>query len=84
MVITEAELVQTEEQVLSFLERTNVPSSPVELIDQLKHQQVAEHLIRAAIWYLIDRNEIEFTRDRLLKRAGTESDIGVVEFAPQR
>jgi hypothetical protein len=78
VVLNEADLVQTEEQVLSMLEGSAMPFSPVDLIDQLKARHVSEFLVRAAIWYLIDKNEIELTRDRLLKRVGAGPGVGMV------
>ncbi len=81
MVLSEAELVHTEEQVLSLLEGSATPVSPVDLIDQLKARHVSEVLVRAAIWYLIDRDEIELTRDRQLRRVGAGSPVGMVESA---
>ncbi len=68
MVLTDEQLKQAEEQVLSVLGNSPTPYPPLELIDRLKSQQISEFLVRAAIWYLIDRNEVELTRDRLLKR----------------
>ncbi|CAA9584548.1 MAG: hypothetical protein AVDCRST_MAG59-5291 [uncultured Thermomicrobiales bacterium] len=83
MVLTDEELVQIEKQVLSELEKEPTPYAPRELITRLRDRH-SEHLIRAAIWYLIDRNEVELTRDRLLKLAGTESGIPMGTAAPQR
>ena len=68
VVLTDEQLEQAEERVLKVLENSHEPYSPLQLIDQLKAQQISEFLARAAIWYLIDRNEVELTWDRRLRR----------------
>ncbi len=78
MVLTDEQLKQTEERILAELERSARPYPPLELIRQLKAQQISEYLIRAAIWYLIDRNEVELTSDRRLRRPAPDRVEGVV------
>ncbi|MDQ3043952.1 MAG: hypothetical protein M3R06_02200 [Chloroflexota bacterium] len=82
MVLTEEQLEQTELQVLSVLESSVSPYPPLQLIDRLKKDKmIPESLIRAAIWYLIDRNEVELTPDRRLRRLGRPPLDGVMEGA---
>lgn len=71
MVLEDKQLDQTETQVLAELDRSGKPYHPRELIDHLRAQDVSEALARAAIWYLIDRHEVELTPDRLLRRLST-------------
>lgn len=72
MVLSNPELDKAEQHVLSILDRQTSPYSPVELIRDLRAQSISESLARAAIWYLIDRYEIELTWDRRLRRAPRE------------
>ncbi len=71
MVLTDEELTRAEEQVLSLLQELPAPASPLLVINRLKDENLAEPLIRAAIWYLIDRNAVQLTWDRRLKPART-------------
>lgn len=84
MVLTNAELTRAERQILLTLEEFSGPTSPRVIIDLLRGQQFPEPLIRAAIWYLIDRNAVELTRDRLLRRTGAAPDRRIAEFALDR
>ena len=79
MVLTEEQLVEAENQIIELLERSPTPYPPLQLIQELTSDHMTEYVIRAAIWYLIDRNEIELTWNRQLQRLhpqsiGTRSD----------
>jgi len=50
--------------------------SPVTLIDQLVERGLAEDIVRAAMWSLIDQRRIDLMRDRKLVLAQT------VRYAP--
>lgn len=72
MVLSNPELDHAEAQVLSILDRQTSPYSPVDLIRDLRDQRISEAMARAAIWYLIDRYEVELTWDRQLRRVRDE------------
>lgn len=79
MVLEDRQLDQTESRVLAELESSGQPYPPRELINRLREQNISEALVRAAIWYLIDRHQVELTRDRLLRRleAPQRDDLAV-------
>jgi hypothetical protein len=72
MVLSNPDLEKAEQQVLAILKRQTSPYSPVALLRELRDHQISEALARAAIWYLIDRYEIELTWDRQLQMAPRE------------
>lgn len=72
MDLTNPELDNAEQQVISILSQQPAPYSPVDLIRDLRARSISEGMARAAIWYLIDRYEIELTWDRQLKRVTSE------------
>lgn len=72
MVLNNPELERAEQEALSILDQQSSPYSPVDLIRDLRNQQVSESVARAAIWYLIDRYEVELTWDRQLRRVRDE------------
>jgi hypothetical protein len=84
MVLTDEDLTRAEQEVLSVLQESPTPSSPRAVIERLKDHGFAEPLIRAAIWYLIDRNAVELTWDRCLRRVEASSDFDVSSFASGR
>jgi hypothetical protein len=69
VVLTDEELQQAEETILLFLRRSSAPYAPVQLLEDLGKEGISEYVARAAIWYLIDRDEVELTRDRKLEPA---------------
>ncbi|MGH2532865.1 MAG: hypothetical protein ACRDJW_11255 [Thermomicrobiales bacterium] len=69
MVLTDEELQQAEETILLFLRRSATPYAPARLLEDLARAGISEYVARAAIWYLIDRDEVELTRDRKLEPA---------------
>ena len=68
MVLTEEQLVAAEQRIIAYLDPSDAPVSPLKLIEDLRTDQASEYVLRAAIWYLIDRNEIELTLNRHLRR----------------
>ena len=78
MVLTNEALDRAEREVLSVLERAAEPYPPRKLIDELMSEDdLPEPLLRAAIWYLIDRYAVVLTRDRLLRLpASTTTPVG--------
>lgn len=72
MILNNPELDQAEAQVLAILDCESSPYSPIDLIQELRDQRIPESLARAAIWYLIDRYEVELTWDRRLRRIRDE------------
>ncbi|MBA2519110.1 MAG: hypothetical protein H0V24_05555 [Chloroflexia bacterium] len=73
MLLQNPELDVAKEHVLAILEHQEVPYSPVELIRELRQRGVSDSAARDAIWYLIDRYEIELARDRRLRKVYHES-----------
>lgn len=67
MVASADELRTAETGILSVLEASPSPFSPAELVSRLKAEGISEYATRVALWYLIDRNLIELTLDRLLR-----------------
>ncbi len=63
------ELNQVEQAILGVLRESPAPMSPYELVDALKRLGWEEGIVRAAMWYLIDREEIDLTVDRQLRSA---------------
>jgi hypothetical protein len=84
LVLTNADLTRAERRILRTLEEFPGPTSPRVIIDLLKREEFPEPLIRAAIWYLIDRNALELTRDRMLRRADAPPDCRIADFALNR
>ncbi len=77
MVASAEELRTAETGILAALEEARDPFSPAELVDQLKAEGISEYSTRVALWYLIDRNRIELTMDRLVRlRPQTPEDAG--------
>lgn len=73
MLLQHPELDRAKEQVLAMLERQDASYSPVELIRELGQRGVSDSAARDAIWYLIDRYEIELAWDRRLRKVHHES-----------
>jgi hypothetical protein len=67
MVATADELRTAETGILAALADAQAPFSPADLVDLLKAKGISEYSTRVALWYLIDRNRIELTMDRLLR-----------------
>ncbi|MGH2560807.1 MAG: hypothetical protein ACRDJH_17220 [Thermomicrobiales bacterium] len=67
MVVTDEELQQAEETILLILSRASSPYAPNQLMNELSQRGISEYSARAAIWYLIDRDEVTLTRDRKLE-----------------
>lgn len=63
------ELKLVESAIIEVLESYGEPMSPLVLVDALKKRNLKEDVVRAAMWYLIDRDEIDLTIDRQLFRA---------------
>jgi hypothetical protein len=61
------ELNRVEQAILEELQASSAPMSPYDLVAALKKHNLKEDIIRAAMWYLIDRREIDLTTDRQLR-----------------
>lgn len=69
MDLTNEELDHAEKQILLELDRAPGPRRPREVIDKLRFEQgLSDSVLRAALWYLIDRNEIDLTMDLRVQR----------------
>jgi len=84
VVLTDEQLKHAEAHVLSIVSESPSSYRPRDVIDRLNAQGISEYLVRAAIWYLIDRNAIELTWDRRLRRAGLGRGDVAVEHAGSR
>jgi hypothetical protein len=65
---------RAENGILEILEHSGEPFPPVDLMGQLERKGISEYSARVAIWYLIDRNLIELTMDRLLRFVPQHTD----------
>lgn len=72
MVLQDLGLENAEKQVLAIVAEENRSYSPVDVIGKLREDGVSESLARAAIWYLIDRYQLDLTWDRQLRRVQAE------------
>lgn len=63
------ELKVVENAIIDVLESYGEPMSPRALVDVLKERNLKEDIVRAAMWYLIDREEIDLTIERQISRA---------------
>lgn len=55
---------------VSVIEEIDAPIAPNDLIDRLTRRGLDDYVVRAAIWFLIDRGRIELRKDQLLAPAG--------------
>ena len=69
MVAVDRELREVEQELLATLQEAGGPYAPAKLIDDLKRSGRREDVIRAAMWFLIDRGLIWLTPDRKLSPA---------------
>lgn len=81
MELSNDDLRRAEVGILDFLENAEEPSQPSQLMKQLSEQGISEYSARVALWYLIDRNQIELTMDRLL-RSVHRSATGAARRSP--
>lgn len=75
MAPTQDDLKRAENQILVLLQDAETAYSPAQLLKQLRDHGISEYSARVAIWYLIDRNRIELTLNRMLQSARNESDV---------
>lgn len=77
MVASADELKMAEKGILIAIRNAPVPFSPADLVAHLEGEGISEYSTRVALWYLIDRNRIELTMNRLLRlRPQTTEDPG--------
>jgi hypothetical protein len=69
VVAVDRELHEVEQELLATLQASGMPYPPAKLIAELKRSGRREDLIRAAMWFLIDRGLIQLTPDRKLSPA---------------
>jgi hypothetical protein len=67
MVLTNEELNQAEDAILSIVDAAAEPVPPEDVIGTLRSKGFSEFPLRAALWILLDRRKIEFTRQRLVR-----------------
>ncbi len=60
------DLGSVEQEVLRTLRESETGYSPANLIYSLKQSGLSEDLVRVAVWYLIDRAEVELTDNWVL------------------
>ncbi len=63
MVTLDVTLEQAETKIRQTVQGSNEAYSPIELIRHLTREGMGEDIVRVAIWYLLDRHEIELTPD---------------------
>lgn len=63
MILTDPALAEAEQAVLGTLRGSQDPYTSKDLIERLKARGYHDDVIRAAIWYLIDRMQIHLTAD---------------------
>lgn len=74
MVLQDAVREDAEQQVLAIVIDEGRSYSPVDVIRELRERGVSESMARAAIWFLIDRYQIDLTWDRQLRRVPVEAE----------
>jgi hypothetical protein len=69
MELTNEEIDRAEAQILRELDERPGLRRPREVINAVRHEHgLSESVLRAAIWYLIDRNVIDLTTDLRVQR----------------
>jgi hypothetical protein len=74
MVLTRGDLLRAEQGILDIFKDSDASYSPARLMERLEQRGIPEYSARVAIWYLIDRNLIELTMDRLLRPARQQKE----------
>jgi hypothetical protein len=69
------DLARAEAGILELM-RAEAPFRPAALIERLAGRGVPERFVRLALWYLIDRDEVRFSLDRLLTLAPAPASPG--------
>lgn len=69
MDLTNEEIDLAEEQILLELDREPGLRRPRDVINRLREERgLSETVLRAALWYLIDRNVIDLSSDLRVRR----------------
>lgn len=67
MVAVASDLERVQNRIVEVVRSSAAPYSPIRLIAELRGNGFQEDLIRAAVWFLIDAQRIDFTEDRRLR-----------------
>lgn len=79
MGLSNDEIDRAEAHILRELERNPGQHRPREIINKIRDEHgLSDTALRAAIWYLIDRNLINLTADLRVQRAAVGPGHGVV------
>ncbi len=81
MVLTNHDIDRAETRIMDILHDESEPVAPSKLFDLLREKGISPLLVRAAIWYLIDRDEVTLTSDRLLKSIQVKQTSSALELA---
>jgi hypothetical protein len=69
MAPTQDDLKRAADEILVLLHDSEISYPPTQLLRRLEDRGISEYSARVAIWYLIDRNLIELTLNRMLRSA---------------
>ncbi len=69
MAPTQDDLKRAANEILVLLQDAEISYSPTQLLERLEQRGISQYAARVAIWYLIDRNLIELTLNRMLRSA---------------
>lgn len=69
MAPTQDDLKRAADEILVLLQDSEISYPPTQLLKRLDDRGISEYSARVAIWYLIDRNLIELTLNRMLRSA---------------
>jgi hypothetical protein len=69
MAPTQDDLKRAADEILVLLQDAEISYPPTQLLERLEHRGISQYSARVAIWYLIDRNLIELTLNRMLRSA---------------
>jgi hypothetical protein len=79
MGLSNEEIDQAEQQILLELQRNPGLRRPREVINKIRDEHgLSDTALRAAIWYLIDRNVIDLTADLRVQRIAARPEPGVL------
>lgn len=65
-------LESVESQVLETIRRPGASYSPAQLVRYLHNEGLPDGVVRAALWYLIDRTDVRLTESWMLAPADKE------------
>jgi hypothetical protein len=67
MIVIDTELERAEQKIVGAFEAQLTMIAPARIIEILRANGVSDEIARIAIWHLIDRDQLELTKDRMLR-----------------